>query len=93
MIKNQKYNENQLHLNQYSNGQLAVYLLGQTGEPIAELSIMHDSVELALNEFVLKDYSENSDLATELLESNLIVSTDRYILIGSHLCPICQVIS
>ena len=80
-----------LHSKQYINGQLAVYVHDINGEPIAELSIMHNSIDLAPNEFILKDYSENKGLAEEFLDSNLFIPTDRFILVGSHLCPICQI--
>ena len=91
MIKTQKYFGKQLHLNRYFNGQLAVFVLGHMREPIAELSIMKDSVELTPNEFILKDYSENKELANEFFEAELINATDRFVLVGSHLCPICQI--
>jgi len=91
MISDQIDFKKELHKDCYSNGQLAVYVHDNNGEPLAELSIMHDSVELAPNEFVLKYYSENEDLAQELLKSHLIVPTNRFILVGSHLCPICEV--
>ena len=91
MVKNQNSFEKHLHLNRYFNGQLAVFVLGHMREPLAELSIMNDSVELAPNEFILKDYSENKDLANEFFEAELINTTDRFILVGSHLCPICQI--
>ena len=91
MITAQKNFKNELHIGRYFNGQLAVYVHGYSGEPIAELSIMHNLVELAPDEFILKDYSENEALAQEFLESKDIISTDRFVLIGSHLCPICQI--
>lgn len=75
----------------YSNGQLAVFIHKNDGEPIAELSINEDSIELSSNEIVLKYYDENSRIAQEFLDSELILPTDRFILIGSHLCPICRV--
>lgn len=93
MITTQISIDRKLHLKQYLNGQLAVYVLDINGEPIAELSIKHDSVELAPNEFILKDYSENKGLAKRLLGSNLFISTDRFIIVGTHLCPICQICS
>jgi len=80
-----------LHINRYSNGQLSVNIHGSSGEPIAELSIMNDSVELGTNEFILKEYSENEHLVQECYESDLFTSTDRFVLIGAHLCPICQI--
>jgi len=75
MIKNQRDFKKQLNTKYYSNGQLAVYFHDYIGGPIAELSIMHDLVELAPNEFILNDYSENKDLAQEILKSNLILKT------------------
>jgi len=93
MIKTHKYFENQLHLNRYSNGQLAVFVIGHMREPIAELSIMYDLVELAPNEFILKDYSENRDLVQKYLKDEVIISSNRFVLVGSHLCPICQIVS
>ena len=80
-----------LHLSRYNNGQLAVYIRGFSYEPIAELSIMNDSIDLAPNEFILKDYSENEILIQDCYESKLFSVTQRFVLIGSHLCPICQI--
>jgi len=91
MIKNQIDFKKDLYKKQYPNGQLAVFVHDYSGEPIAELSIMQDSVELSPNEFILKDYSENKEIVRELLESNLLLPTNRFILISSHLCPICQI--
>jgi len=44
-----------LQKKQYSNGQLAVFVHDYNDEPLAELSIMCNSVELAPDEFVLKE--------------------------------------
>ncbi|MFX0104712.1 MAG: hypothetical protein ACFE75_04385 [Candidatus Hodarchaeota archaeon] len=79
------------NISRYINNQLSVIIHGFSGEPIAELSIMTDSVELAPNEFILKDYSENEYLVQECYDSNLFTPTDRFVLIGSHLCTICQI--
>lgn len=92
-ISDQLRFKRKLQVSRYINGQLAVNIHGFSGEPIAELSIMNDSVELAPNQFILKDYSENEYLVQECYESNLFTATDRFVLIGSHLCPICQIIS
>lgn len=91
MIQTQMIFEKKLRTNRYLNGQLGVFLKSLDGEPIAELSIMNDSTELAPNEFILKDYSENEKITRELLILERIVPTDRFVLIGSHLCPICQI--
>jgi len=91
MINNQINSERILRIKRYDNGQLAVFVQNSGGEPIAELSIMNNSVELAPNEFILKYYSENKNLAQDLIDSQFITPTNRFILIGSHLCPICQI--
>ena len=93
MIKTQMVFEKKLNTRRYLNGQLEVFVQENDGEPIAELSIMKNSVELAPNEFILKDYSENAYLVQECYESNLFIPTNRFVLIGSHLCPICQISS
>ncbi|MBY9009021.1 MAG: hypothetical protein KGD74_04060 [Candidatus Lokiarchaeota archaeon] len=91
MIKNQIIFEKKLHTTRYSNGQLALFVEDYDGEPIAELSIMHDPVELASDEFILKDYSENEELAQEFIDTGLVTPLDRFVLIGAHLCPICKI--
>jgi hypothetical protein len=93
MFKNQKDLKNKFYTKHYINGQLGVYIHDHKGEPLAELSIMHDSIELAPNEFILKDYSENEDLINQLIETELIHSSNRFVLVGTHLCPICQIAS
>ena len=91
MINTQITLKSKLQKKRYSNGQLAIFAFNYHKEPLAELSIMYDSVELAPDEFILKDYSENRDLAQKFFESGIIIPTDRFILIGSHLCLICRI--
>ena len=91
MINTQIALNRKLQKKRYSNGQLAIFVYNFNNEPVAELSIMCNSVELAPDEFILKDYSENENLAQKLFESELIIPTDRFVLIGSHLCLICQI--
>lgn len=80
-------------LKTYSNGQLAVFLRDNNGFPIAEISIRDDNVDMNIDEFIFKDYSENITLAEMLYDSNLIKSSNRFVLIGKHLCPICQIVT
>ena len=91
MINTQITLNSKLQKKHYSNGQLAVFAFNYNDEPLAELSIECNSVELAPDEFILKDYAENKDIAQQLFESELIIPTDRFVLIGSHLCLICQI--
>ncbi len=90
-IKSEKYPDGLILKKNYPNGQLAVFFHNNDGEPIAELSVNEDSVELNSNEIVLKDYAENSQIAHELLDSQILIPTDRFVLIGSNLCPICKI--
>ena len=90
MISNQPILSPNIEVTRYQNGQLAVFVKDEDGEPLAELSHMSDSVSLAPDEFLLKDYSENEELAEILIKSGLISQPDRFILIGSRLFPICH---
>ena len=90
MINTQITLNSKLQKKHYPNGQLAIFALNFKNEPLAELSITCDSVELAPDEFILKDYAENKNLAQKFFETEMIKPTDRFILIGSHLCLICQ---
>lgn len=93
MIAEERIFNQKIKTNRYINGQLAVFFQDNHGEPIAELSLASNSIDLAPNEFILKDYSENEDIANELIELGLIKFSERFILIGSHLCPVCQIVS
>ncbi|MFX1554796.1 MAG: hypothetical protein ACFFBV_12775 [Promethearchaeota archaeon] len=93
MLINQKELEKKIYIGRYVNGQLAVFVHDHSGEPIAELSIMEDSIELAPDEFILKEYSENKELVQEYINTNVFSPADRLVLVGSYLCPICQISS
>ncbi|MFX0071594.1 MAG: hypothetical protein ACFFAO_10935 [Candidatus Hermodarchaeota archaeon] len=90
-------NENQYHprgiirTKNYPSGQLAVYYQDTNGEPIAELSINEDSIQLDSDEIILKNYSENAKIAKDFLDSEILLPTERFVVIGAHLCPICKV--
>ncbi len=77
-----------IHKKTYKNGQLAIFMNDIDGQPFAELSVSKDSVYLDEDEFILKDYSENTKLVDELMNSRIITLTDRFVLVGSHVCPI-----
>jgi len=91
MINTQIALDGKLQKKHYPNGQLAIFVYNYNDEPLAELSIMCDAVELAPDEFILKDYAENKSLAQMFFESEKILPTERFILIGSHLCLICRI--
>ena len=89
MIEIEKEFKGKFSLQSYPNGQMAVFFNNFENVPIAELSIMDDSIELGPNEFILKDYSENEELIEYLLKCEVIDPTNRFVLIEGRLCPIC----
>jgi hypothetical protein len=90
MISKNNISKTDLYVNWYDNGQIALYLRGVGGEPIAEISINYEGIDLEENEFILKDYNENETLIPQLFDSGKVIPTDRFILVGSHICPICK---
>ena len=89
--ENQNYPRGIIRTKYYPNGQLAVYYQDTNGEPIAELSINEDSIQLDSDEIILKNYSENAKIAKDFLDSEILLPTERFVVIGSYLCPICKV--
>ncbi|MHA2399004.1 MAG: hypothetical protein ACXADU_08960 [Promethearchaeota archaeon] len=90
MMQTQILFNKKLNTKHYSNGQLGVFVQEHNGEPIAELSIMNDSTDLGSDEFILKDYSENEKIIKEYFIQKKIIPTNKFVLIGSHLCSVCQ---
>ena len=88
LIQKVKHFQGEIVKKRYKNGHLAIFVNDSNGEPIAELSINDYSIDLASNEIVLKNYSENSQIAQELLDSEILIPIDRFLVVGSHLCPI-----
>lgn len=75
-----------------SNNNISLFLRDNGGEPIAKLSVDANNSELNSDEIILKDYSENSVIVEELFASNMLKTTDRFILVGNRLCPVCKVL-
>ncbi|MBD3253480.1 MAG: hypothetical protein GF383_00225 [Candidatus Lokiarchaeota archaeon] len=78
-------------IDKYQNNQCAIFVKNHNGEPFGELSIMDNSVDLNADEVILKTYSENSIICKYLISVKLITPTDRFVLVGSSLCPICRI--
>jgi hypothetical protein len=64
--------EGKLEFSRYQNGNLAVQLNLDDGEPYATLSV-NTGLTLADNEFVAKTYSENEGLVEQFIESGHFV--------------------
>ena len=59
--------------------------------PITELSIEIHAPGLEVNEFVLKNFSENEENASQLLSSGIASNTGKYVEVGRVQCPICKI--
>ncbi|TXT58689.1 MAG: hypothetical protein BAJALOKI2v1_320040 [Promethearchaeota archaeon] len=91
LIYHENRNETFL-LKRDSNNNISLFLGNNREEPIAKLSVDANNSELNSDEIILKDYSENSLIIEELLASNMLKTTDRFILVGNRLCPVCKVL-
>ena len=65
--------EGSLEFLRYQNGNLAVQLNLDDGEPFATLSVNVEGITLADNEFVAKTYSENEGLVEQFIEKGHFV--------------------
>jgi len=75
----------------YPNGQKAVYLRNFEKDHPLELSLMHNSVELEEDQFILNDSFLYGELIEKYLELEYFSLTNRYILVQNQLCPVCCV--
>ncbi len=92
MLETQIYSKDIFRRERYENGQLALFLDDQDGNELAELSIAFKSLLLGRDEIILRDFSDDLELAENLEHSGIISKTDRFVLIGSYVCPICEVL-
>jgi len=76
----------------HANGQLALVLDDEKSGRLEELSIAQDTVRLGRDEIILKDFSNDLELTEYLTNRGIIAQTDRFVLIGSHVCPICKLL-
>ena len=72
-------NELYLELNNYrNNNALAVELISTDEEPYATVSVnLPESAELPKDEFFLKNWSENEEIAQQLIEKKIIIPTGK----------------
>lgn len=73
-----------------NNGGTALTLESLTGEPFGVASINTD-YNIEKDEIVLKNYSENKDIAIELLKNNILIKTNKFVEVGNSICPICTI--
>ena len=60
-------------------------------EEVAKTCIARAALWVNADPLYIDIECENEEIAQDCFKSNFFTTTDRYILIGSHLCPICQI--
>ena len=63
---------------------MVIYYKDFDNLPFAEFSLMDDSVKLDSNEFILKNFSESSALIENLLNYEIFMPADMFVLILSE---------
>ena len=91
MLESKIYLKECFYRERHANGQLALVLDEEEGQ-LEELSIAHDAVRLERDEIILKDFSNNLKLTNYLADQGIISQTNRFVLIDSHVCPICKLL-
>ena len=74
--------EGELDFGRYPNGNLAIQLNLDDGEPYATLSVNVEGIKLADNEFVAKTYSENEGLVEQFVEKGHFIPVSRDAQVG-----------
>ncbi len=93
MLLYQKCEEERIVIKKNKDNNLSLFLCSKKGEPLAKLSIDGKDSNLQPDEIILKDYSENSGIIDQLIDSSMLKPTDRFILVGNRLCPVCKVLT
>ena len=91
MLESKIYLREHYYRERHANGQLALVRDEESGQS-EELSIANDAVRLGRDEIILKDFSNDLELTRYLVDHSIISQTDRFVLIDSHICPICKLL-
>jgi hypothetical protein len=78
---------------QYGNGRTALVLEDSyDGEPIATCTINLPDEDLADNEVIIKDYSENQGMLDTLISAGIISHPKRHVQSGYIVAPVCDLL-
>lgn len=79
-------------LERYGNGRMAIRLIDEIeGFPVAIATVNVPEVDLAEDEVVIEDYSENDGMLVAFLEAGLIDEVVGITKVGFASCPICRI--
>ncbi len=78
-------------LEMYSNGRPAIALFDcEDGSPIACATVNIPEVPLAIDEIIVKDYSENTGMLEALVAAGIVTTTDKTVPLGFTLGHVCR---
>jgi len=76
----------------YKGGRIAIELIGEKdGEPFAMLTVNIPEVPLKEYEFLIKNWSENEDIAKAALASGFFIDTGKRVSSGFEQAPIWEI--
>lgn len=77
----------------YSNGRRALRLIDQEdGLPVMTVTVNVPDEELAENELIIKNYSENEGVLDFLLENDIVGPVKRTVFVGRMECPVVDLL-
>ena len=80
----------EIHISRQENGQPAIRLVTPQGEPVATATVRIPEAELADDEVLIKDYSENSGILEALIRAGVVEDTGRFVRSGYAVLPVCR---
>ena len=85
--------ECEVHKITYNNGRVGLQLNDIIdGCPIATATINMPEIELAPDEVIIKDYSDNTGMTEVLVQGGVIELTNRKAMTGYVYAPICKLL-
>jgi len=81
---------------QYPNGRVALQLVTYENgypEPVARATINLPECDLAENEVIIKDYSENHGMLDALVDAGIVYPPERHALLDYNPAPICRLVN
>jgi hypothetical protein len=79
-----------VHLSRYKNGRLAISLMTPKHEPVAMASINLPEADLADDEILIKDYSENAGILKCLQQAGIVEDAGKSVTSGFVTFPFCR---
>ena len=87
-----KYSDEEVSVSfrRYGNGRIGINFIDHEGVPHATGTVNVPEVDLAPNEVIIKDYSENEGVEASLVAAGIIEVTERVVLTGHVACSVSK---